>query len=330
MKNKEFYMPILLGIAVSAIAVFALLFISKIGAIICAVLSVLLLCLFAFYTAKRYRTIGQLNDYLSIVCTGHYELAPEENTEGELSILQNNLVKVISQLKTQNEVIEKDKSYLADSLADISHQLKTPLTSLLVVSELLEKENDADRRKEFTDIIATQCERMRWLIQTLLKLSKLDAGTVTMNREAVSVSELIEESLAPFLLTLDLRNITVVKHQTEFRLSADRNWTVEALQNILKNCMEHTPNGGQLTITTDETTLFYRLVIHDNGSGIAKEDLPHIFERFYHGKNASAESVGIGLALSKTILNQENASVTVTSEEGEGSAFTIKFYKSVV
>lgn len=330
MKNKEFYWPVLLGITVSATAIMIMLFISKTGAIICAALSVILLSVFAVYTSGRYRAIRQLNDYLSLVCSGHYELAPEDNTEGELSILQNNLIKVISQLKTQNEVIEKDKRYLADSLADISHQLKTPLTSLLVVSELLEKEESPAKRKEFTDIIYAQCDRMRWLIQTLLKLSKLDAGTAELNIEPISVSEIVESSLSPFLLTLDLRNIKVVKSLTEFCFPADRNWTAEALQNIIKNCIEHTPDGGQLTITADETTIFSRIVIRDDGCGIAAEDLPHIFERFYHGKNASAESVGIGLALSKTILNKENASVTVTSKEGDGTAFEIKFYKSVV
>ncbi len=290
----------------------------------------LLIVVFAVYTAKRYKAISKLNDYLSLVCAGNYNLDIESNTEGELSILQNNLFKVITKLKTQNEVIEADKLYLADSLADISHQLKTPLTSMLVVSELLESETDPVKRKEFTEIINTQCEKMSWLIQTLLKLSKLDAGTIEISNDEVEIRDVIDESLNPFMLTLDLRNITLKKDITDFTFTGDKSWSVEAIGNIIKNCIEHTSDGGTLEIETNETTLFKRIVIRDNGCGIAKEDLPRIFERFYHGKNASSESVGIGLALSKAILSKENAAVSVTSEEGSGTEFEIKFYKSII
>ena len=330
MKNKEFYIPIVSGVILTLIlSVFCYNINAKSG-FMCMALGAALICIFGIYTAKRYKAISGLNDYLSLVCSGNYDLDIENNTEGELSILQNNLYKVITQLKTQNEVIEADKVYLADSLADISHQLKTPLTSMLVVSELLENETDADKRKEFTDIINIQCEKMSWLIQTLLKLSKLDAGTIEIGSDEVEIRDVIDESLKPFLLTLDLRNITVEKNISDFTFTGDRAWSAEALQNIIKNCIEHTADGGRLEIETDETTLWGRVIIRDNGCGIAKEDLPHIFERFYHGKNASAESVGIGLALSKAILNKENAAVSVTSEEGSGTEFEIKFYKSVI
>ena len=330
MKNKELYIPIIISVSVTAVAAAVCFSFSNSAALICAAVGIAIIAVFAFFTIKRYRAIANLNDYLSLVCSGNYDLDIENNTEGELSILQNNLYKVITQLKTQNEVIEADKLYLADSLADISHQLKTPLTSMLVVSELLENEADPDKRKEFTDIINSQCEKMSWLIQTLLKLSKLDAGTIEIGSDEVVIRAVIDESLKPFLLTLDLRNITVEKHIKDFSFIGDRAWSVEALQNIIKNCIEHTANGGKLEIETDETTLWGRVIIRDNGCGIAKEDLPHIFERFYHGKNASAESVGIGLALSKAILNKENAAVSVTSEEGSGTEFEIKFYKSVI
>lgn len=330
MKNKEFWVPVIIGAALTVLLSVIAGFIHSICAVLCAALGVALIVLYAVYTARRYAAISSLNDYLSLVCSGNYELEIESNTEGELSILKNNLYKVITQLKTQNEVIEADKLYLADSLADISHQLKTPLTSMLVVSELLENETDAAKRKEFTGLINNQCEKMSWLIQTLLKLSKLDAGTIEMGRTEMDVKELLEESLQPFLLTLDVKNITVKKEIADFTVSGDKSWSVEAIQNIIKNCIEHTPDGGMLTLTADETTLFKRIIIRDNGCGIAPEDLPHIFERFYHGKNASAESVGIGLALSKAILNNEGAAVCVTSEEGKGTAFEIKFYQSIV
>ncbi|MBQ3905066.1 MAG: HAMP domain-containing histidine kinase [Eubacterium sp.] len=330
MKNREFYLPVIICAVITAVLSSICFKSDIISGVICAALGLAVICVFAVYTAKSYKEISRLNDYLSLVCSGNYELDIENNAEGELSVLKNNLYKVITRLKTQNEVIAEDKTYLADSLADISHQLKTPLTSMLVVSELLENETDASKRREFTEIINTQCEKMSWLIQTLLKLSKLDAGTAEMNAESFSVSDVIENSLAPFMLTMDLKNISVKKSINEFALSGDKNWTAEALQNIIKNCIEHTADGGTLTVSTDETTVFGRIVISDNGCGIAKEDLPYVFERFYHGKNSSSESVGIGLALSKTILNKENASVTVESKENEGTKFEIKFYKSIV
>ena len=250
-----------MGVAVTAATSIIMLFMNKSGAIICAALGIILIAIFCFYTNRRYRAISDLNDYLLLVCSGNYDLALEDNTEGELSILQNNLLKVISQLKTQNEVIAADKTYLADSLADISHQLKTPLTSMLVVSELLENETDADKRKEFTDIINIQCKKMSWLIQTLLKLSKLDAGTIEIGTDEIEIRDVIDESLKPFLLTLDLRNITVEKNTSDFTFTGDRAWSAEALQNIIKNCIEHTPDGGALSIRTDETTVFSRIVI---------------------------------------------------------------------
>ncbi len=330
MKNKEALIPVIIGAVITVISAVVCLYLNIITGILCVLLGIVLTVIFAVYTARRYRAISDLNDYLSLVCSGNYDLALEDNTEGELSILQNNLLKVITKLKTQNEVIASDKLYLADSLADISHQLKTPLTSMLVASELLEKEQDAEKRKAFTEMINMQCERMSWLIQTLLKLSKLDAGTIELSRNEVAVSEVLAESLEPFWLTLDLKSITVEQQITDFTFTGDKGWSAEAIGNIIKNCIEHTADGGRLEIATDETTLFGRILIRDNGCGIAEEDLPHIFERFYHGKNASSESVGIGLALSKAILNNENAAVSVRSEENVGTEFEIKFYKSIV
>ncbi|MBR1763573.1 MAG: HAMP domain-containing histidine kinase [Eubacterium sp.] len=330
MKNKEVFISLSISVATVLILSFVCFKINITSGFVCAALGTALIAVFTVYTLRRYRALSRLNDYLSLVCSGNFELDIESNAEGELSILKNNLYKVITRLKTQNEVIEADKVYLADSLADISHQLKTPLTSLMVVSELLEKEQNEEKRKEFVAIINSQCEKMSWLIQTLLKLSKLDAGTAQMNCEELSAREIIENSLSPFLLTLDLKNISVNKDISDFSFKGDKNWSVEAIQNIIKNCIEHTPNGGCLEISTDETTVFKRIVIRDNGCGISKEDLPHIFERFYRGKNSSSESVGIGLALSKAILGKENASLSVSSEEGRKTEFEIKFYKSVI
>ena len=171
---------------------------------------------------------------------------------------------------------------------------------------------------------------MNWLIQTLLKLSKLDAGTIVLKREDVRVSDLIKEAVKPFLVQMDVKNIICRQDISEQIVSCDRNWTIEALQNIIKNCIEHMDDGGTLRITTDESHLFGRITIRDNGCGIPAEDLPHIFERFYKGKNAGKDSVGIGLALSKSILEGEHGEITAESTEGVGTSFSIRIYKTII
>ena len=254
----------------------------------------------------------------------------DDNTEGELSILKNNLYKVITLLQSQNEYLKNDKLYLADSIADISHQLKTPLTSMMVMCELLENEENPDKRREFVTVINNQLSKMKWLITNILKISKLDADATEFKRDEVSISKVLDDSLKPFALTAELKNIIIENKSNDFVFNGDENWTAEAVSNIVKNCLEHTNDGGKITIASESTNLYNKLTISDNGCGIAEEDLPHIFERFYHGKNSSKDSVGIGLALAKTIFEKENASVTVESEQGKGSAFEIIFYKSVV
>ena len=305
-------------------------FFSKICAVLCLALGIILIIVFTFVTKRRYKNLNDLNDYLSLVCKGIYDMNIDDNTEGELSILKNNLYKVITLLQSQNEYLKNDKLYLADSIADISHQLKTPLTSMMVMCELLENEENPDKRQEFVAVINNQLSKMKWLITNILKISKLDADATEFKREEVSISKVLDDSLKPFALTAELKNVAIQNGANDFVFNGDESWTVEAVSNIVKNCLEHTNDGGKIIISSDSTNLYNKLIISDNGCGIAEEDLPHIFERFYHGKNSSKDSVGIGLALAKTVFEKENASVSVESEQGRGSVFEIRFYKSVV
>ncbi len=305
-------------------------FFSKICAVMCLALGIILTMIFAVVTKRRYKNLNDLNDYLSLVCKGIYDMNIDDNTEGELSILKNNLYKVITLLQSQNEYLKNDKLYLADSIADISHQLKTPLTSMMMMCELLENEENPEKRQEFVAVINNQLSKMKWLITNILKISKLDADATEFKREEVSISKVLDDSLKPFVLTAELKNIAIQNGANDFVFNGDENWTVEAVSNIVKNCLEHTNDGGKIIIASDSTNLYNKLTISDNGCGIAEEDLPHIFERFYHGKNSSKDSVGIGLALAKTVFEKENASVSVESEQGRGSVFEIRFYKSVV
>lgn len=332
MINKEIKNIVIIGVIVTAVlSLLSLLVLgSIIGAIICIILGLVLTGVFVHYTKQRYSKLSELNDYLSLVCAGKFDLDISDNTEGELSILKNNLYKVIILLRTQNEMLQNDKTYLSDSLADISHQLKTPLSAMMVMTDLLREENDETKRKEFLTVIEAQLNKMNWLILNLLKLSKLDSGAVEFKRESVEIKSIIDESLKPFMVTLDLKSISLINNTEDFTFNGDKNWSIEAFENILKNCIEHTDKNGKIVISSEKTNIYDEITVRDNGCGIAKEDLEHIFERFYHGKNSSGDSVGIGLALAKTVFEKENASISAQSVEGQGSAFTIRFYKSII
>ena len=330
MINKDVKVIIILGVAITAAMSIICLFIEPVCAIITLLLGAIITGIFALYTKKRYNKLNELNNYLSAVCSGDFDLKIAENTEGELSILSNNLYKVITILKTQNEMLIKDKTYLADSLADISHQLKTPLTSMMVMTDLIKENGQPEKRDEFLSIIEGQLDKMKWLITNLLKLSRLDAGTVEFKSEPFSIKNAVEQSLNPFLVTLELKQIELLNNAEDFTVTGDEGWTVEAIENIIKNCIEHTDKNGRLTISSKGTNLYTSLIITDSGCGIEPEDLPHIFERFYQGKNAHCESVGIGLALAKTIFEKERATITVNSKIGVGSEFEIRFYNTIV
>lgn len=330
MTNRDIRPIIIIGALLTAVMSAVCLFFSNICAIFCLILGCSLTIAFYIHTKKRYKKLIDLNHYLSLVCAGNYELDIDDNTEGELSILKNNLYKVITLLRTQNEQLKKDKTYLYDTLADISHQLKTPLTSMMVMTDLVKNEENISKKNEFLSIIETQLDKMKWLITNLLKLSKLDSGAIVFKNDKLSSYEIINESLKPFWVTLELKNIELKNNSTNFEFNGDKNWSIEAFENILKNCIEYTPLNGSITIESKCTNLYSSVYISDNGKGISDKDLPHIFERFYHGENSSKDSVGIGLSLAKTIIEKERGTIVASSNEGMGTTFEIRFYKSII
>lgn len=330
MINKDIKIIVLVGILGTIVATVVTLFFNVVCSVVTFLLGAILTLTFYIVTKKRYKKIADLNNYLSLVCAGNYLIDIKDNTEGELSILKNNLYKVIVLLRSKNELLEKDKIYLADSLADISHQLKTPLTSLMVMVDLLKDEKNIDKQKQFISIIEIQISKIKWLVENLLKLSKLDAGTIKFKKEQIDVLSVITKSLSPFLVQMEMKNISLETTINDFSFTGDLNWTSEAVENIIKNCIEHTDDNGKLNIETGVTNIYSYIKITDNGCGIKKKDLPHIFERFYQGENSSKESVGIGLALAKTIIDNQGGSIEVTSEENVGTEFIIKFNKMVV
>ncbi len=283
-----------------------------------------------YFDRQRYKEIEKLSGYLRTISNGQYSLDIRDNEEGELSILKNEIYKVTLMLSKQSDYLNQDKKHLADALSDISHQLKTPLTSMLVMIDLLSQQNlTEEKRIEFTGNIEKQLERMDWLLSSLLKLSKIDAGTAIFKKENVVVEDLIREALTPLRIPIELKNQELLlTGEKEVTFLGDQQWTSEALINILKNCIEHTPEEGRIGIHYKENPLYTEILIGDTGNGISREDLPNVFRRFYRGKNASENSIGIGLAMAHTIVESQKGSLDVKSEQGRGTQFTIRFHKS--
>lgn len=263
------------------------------------------------------------------ISNGDYSLDVRDNEEGELSILKNEIFKVTSKLAEHGALLEGDKEQLRLAISDISHQIKTPLTSMMVMTDLLSEDSlPAKRRREFSGSIARQLERLDWLVSALLTISKIDAGTVDFKREEILVKDLMDRVMEGFSIPLDIKNIRLsLEGDEEASYVGDFHWSLEALTNIIKNSIEHTPADGELSIFYEENPLFTEIRILDQGKGIAKEDLPHIFKRFYKGKGASSESVGIGLAMAYQIVTNQGGDIEIDSRLGEGASFIVKFYK---
>ncbi|MYL62280.1 sensor histidine kinase [Bacillus hwajinpoensis] len=333
LRNREIHLLFLVigGIILvsTGLAVFVL---SYQAALITLLTSIALVSCFVFFTRWRYREIERLSGYLRQISSGDYTLDVRNNHEGELSILKNDIYKVTMMLSEHRSLLQEDKVKLTNAISDISHQLKTPLTSMLVMVDLVSDPNlDEEKRVEFTTNIRVQLERIEWLVSSLLKLSKIDAGTIAFKKESISPRQVIQKAVESILIPVDIKQQNLsISGDDAATFVGDVNWTSEALLNILKNCVEHTGEGGTISLSYSDNPLYTEIIISDNGNGIPKEDLPYIFKRFYRGKNAGGDSVGIGLAMAYSIITSQNGDIEVTSKQGTGTEFTIKFYKQVV
>ena len=259
----------------------------------------------------------------------NYSINIDENSEDELSILKNELYKITIMLKEDAENSKKDKLKLKDSLSDISHQLKTPLTSInIMLDNILDNPDmDSNTKEKFIQNIKREITNISSLVGEILKLSKLDASVIKFEKEQVFINDLVEGAISNVEMMAELKNINIeVTNQDNIKLVCDAKWQIEAITNILKNCIEHSKDDSTITIDIDSNKIYKQITIKDNGEGIDEKDLPHIFERFYKGKNASKDSVGIGLALAKTIIEKDNGSIKVDSKKGKQTIFTIKYY----
>ena len=272
-----------------------------------------------------YKKIKKIDLYMNNILNGDYSLDIKEYCEGDISNLKNDVYKMTVKLKEQSELLLKDKKYLEETLEDISHQIKTPLTSMYMINDILSNEKNEKIRKEFLIKNKNQIERIEWLVISLLKMSRLDSGTVKLKKEKIKVKDLINKAIEPIKVSLDLKSIVLELNLSNDVVLVDINWTKEAILNIIKNACEHTKD--KIIITSKNNPLYTEIRITDNGKGIAKKDLKHIFERFYKG-SGSKDSIGIGLNMSKKIINLENGIIEVETKENIGSTFIIKLYKN--
>lgn len=332
LRNREIQILLLIMGSISLAGGVAAAFISSAAAALVFIMSILLMGSSLLFTRWRYRELEKLSVYLREISSGNYSLDARDNQEGELSILKNDIYKVTLMLSEQRSLLQRDKTGLTDAISDISHQLKTPLTSMTVMADLLSKPDlPPAKRTEFTRNIRIQLERIDWLVSSLLKLSRIEEKTIQFKKDQVFVNKLIQKALEPVLIPLEIKDQAVsIKGDDNVSFVGDFKWTAEALINILKNGVEHTHEGGRIAISFSENALFTEIIIADNGKGIPKEDLPYIFKRFYKGKNASEGSIGIGLAMAYSIIASQNGVIDVTSSCDKGTQFRIKFYKQVI
>ena len=282
---------------------------------------------FSFFI-DLYKDIKDMTDYVYHSSEGREYQMKNKNQEGQMGLLKTELLKMTTVLKEKVALLHSEKVFLNDTISDISHQLKTPMTSLMLLTDLMYNDLDKEKKIEFLDRINAQLSRMDWLIKSMLKLSKLEAKVIDFKTEKVNINELIRRSISPLSVPMELKNISLnINGDKEASYIGDIEWSSEALGNIIKNCIEHTKEGGNLNISYEENPIYSEIVIKDNGEGIDKDDIPNIFKRFYKGKNSKSDSVGIGLAMAKSIIESQNGDIYVKSEKNKGTEFHITFHK---
>lgn len=298
--------------------------------ILIVLFSVLYMAIIFIYLKQRDKKINQITQYINEIKNRKYDLNINENSEDELSNLKNELYKITIMLKEESEISRQDKENIKMSVEDISHQLKTPLTSIMIILDNL-KDNpnmDEDTKQKFIFEISKQVDWINWLVISILKLSRLEADVVKFSNNKIKVKKFIDEIIGNLEIPIEIKNQKIsIEGDEDASFIGDYKWQQEAITNIIKNAIEHNKENGKITIKYEENVLFTKITIIDEGQGIAKEDLKHIFERFYKAQNSSDNSVGIGLSLAKNIIEKNNGMINCKSEIGNGTEFIVKYMK---
>lgn len=289
-----------------------------------------LIIAFIIYISKQNNKLDEIKKYINAVSNKDYSLDISDNGEDELSKLRNELYKITVMLKESAEISIKEKTQLSDSIADISHQIKTPITSIRIMLDNI-KENpqmDEATKNEFINDISNQVDWISSLVISLLKLARLDAGVIELNRQEIKVEELVQNVVRNLAILLEVKNVSVEVNIPDGAVFfGDYNWELEALTNIVKNSIEHSRENSKIYIIAESNNFFLKIIVKDEGNGIIKEDIKHIFDRFYKSKNSSEDSIGIGLSLAKSIIEKDNGYIEVTSKLEKGTEFEIKYMR---
>ena len=292
------------------------------------------LALFLVVSLRRHKEVRDLAAQIDEVLHNGRELNFTAYREGDIAVLANELGKMVARLTRLSKTLSQERNALAEALADISHQIRTPLTAISLRLPAIEKADDPTERKRLMRELESMIERVSWLQTTLLKIAKVDAGAIHVEQQTVRVADLVERAVAPLEANFDLREIVLErKIDDAATFQGDILWSAEALQNIVKNCMEHTPAGGTVRIEVVEDTLATTITVTDTGAGISAEDLPQLFERFYRGKSdasPNAEGFGIGLALAQSLISVQGGTIRAGNDAAGGACFRIAFPKLVV
>ena len=303
----------------------------KVNIILFILYTFIVLIIYLYYHNQDRKKINEITNYIKEINRKNYYLDILDNNEDELSLLKNELYKITIMLKEQTENLKQDKINLKDSISDISHQLKTPLTSIsILLDDILENPNmDKKTKDEFLYSIRKEVNNIQNLVQNLLKLSKFDANVIEFKKEKINVQDLINRSLNKLEIIRELKNISIhVNCDNNIYMIGDLTWEVEAISNILKNSIEYSDKNADIDIRVEDNPFYIKIIVKDYGSGIKEKDLKNIFKRYYKGENSVSGSVGIGLNLSKKIIEKDHGLITAFSTSGEGTTFVIKYMKS--
>ena len=290
----------------------------------------ILIYLFVRYYFKRDNEIEKIIKCLEKINQKNYEIDINDVSEDKLSILKHEIYKTTVMLKENTEKANQDKINLKNSLQDISHQLKTPLTSSIIMLDNIidDLENDIEIKPEFIKKVKKDITKISFLIQSILKLSMFESNTITFIRKEIPVKKIINSSIENIENLCDLKNIKiVVKDRSKNKIYCDYRWQVEALTNILKNAVDYSFNDSIIIVEVDKNNTYTQIKIKDFGKGMSEDETLNIFKRFYKGKNSSSDSNGIGLSLAKVIIEKDNGRVIVNSSKGEGTTLSIKYFK---
>ncbi len=290
-------------------------------------ISLILIMLFFIlcYIKKQDKRVVRLTEYSDQVLNNNYNLDIRDNDESNLSILKNKIYDITVMLKEKNELLEDDKRKIERLIADISHQIKTPLTSLNILNDLMYEDLPKEKKDEFLKNISKELNKIDWLVKNLLNLAKLDSKTLILKKEKVNLLSLLYSCKNNFDIINEIMNVNITINLNEdIDLLIDKKWTCEAINNLIKNSIEH--KAKNIEINAIKNAVYTKITVKDDGEGIDKKDLLHIFERFYKCKNSRSDSMGLGLSFVKSIILNQNGDIRVKSDKNIGTEFIIKIY----